>query len=345
MEQKRLYVDMDGTLAVFNNQLESEEALYQEGYFRDLAPQQNVVDAVKLLMEKEPALEVFVLSAVLPTPYAEQEKNAWLDRYLPGIDSTHRLFVPCGEDKGKYIGHALNEHDLLLDDYSVNLRAWCPPGQAVKLMNGINGNFGTWKWDQVQHTDCPDKIASELLIRVDLREHIYYHFYENNRLVQSECGEPAAKSLLRELEYKGEHEGRVWHTYGKVEISLYADAPRTNFLGDFERFDEERRVGEGQEALSDYKTVSISELPGWKIVMFDDGSGHFVNPEGGEMYRYDEATNEYTDEEGKWKMGDGFGSVVGDIIERIGIRAIIAPNAIENEDEKQKLMRDEDFEL
>lgn len=78
MAKKRLYVDMDGTLAVFNNQIESEEVLFQKGYYRNLPPQKNVIEAVRILATKEPDMEVFILSAVLPTPYAQREKIEWL---------------------------------------------------------------------------------------------------------------------------------------------------------------------------------------------------------------------------------------------------------------------------
>lgn len=159
---KRLYVDMDGTLAVFNNQIESEEVLYQEGYYRDLPPQQHVVDAVRQIQQSNFDVEVFVLSAVLPSPYAEIEKNAWLDERLPEIDQAHRIFVPCGEDKGQYIGHALGDDDLLLDNYSKNLHSWCPPGRAIKLMNGINGNFGTWQGESISADDPTDEIVAIL---------------------------------------------------------------------------------------------------------------------------------------------------------------------------------------
>lgn len=159
---KRIYIDMDGTLAVFNNQIESEEVLFQEGYYRNLEPQINVIEAARHLLEQE-NVEVFVLSAVLPSDYAEKEKNEWLDQYLPEVDQEHRLFVPCGEDKGKYIGHELGEDDLLLDDYSKNLHSWCPPGRAVKLMNEINGNFGTWQGKKISMHDTPEEISSFLL--------------------------------------------------------------------------------------------------------------------------------------------------------------------------------------
>lgn len=172
MNWKKLYVDMDGTLAVFNNQIESEEVLYQKGYYRDLPPQQNVIDAVRLLAQRED-VEVFVLSAVLPTPYAQPEKDAWLNEYLPEVDSAHRIYVPCGEDKGKYIGHTLGENDLLLDDYSKNLHSWCPPGRAVKLMNDINGRFGTWQGERVSYQDSPQQIADKLLVSLGLKKRVY----------------------------------------------------------------------------------------------------------------------------------------------------------------------------
>lgn len=59
----RLFVDMDGTLAVFN-QIDKLETLYEQGYFANLTPQVNVVDAVRMVQSRD-EIEVFVLSAVL----------------------------------------------------------------------------------------------------------------------------------------------------------------------------------------------------------------------------------------------------------------------------------------
>ena len=60
----------------------------------------NVVAAVKEIVTNHPEIEVNILSAYLTdSQYALQEKNEWLDRYLPEIDQTHRIFVPCGSDK------------------------------------------------------------------------------------------------------------------------------------------------------------------------------------------------------------------------------------------------------
>lgn len=159
-EPRRIFVDMDGTLAKFNPIAEIED-LYEPGYFASLEPQQSVVDAVNLL-NQDPRFEVYILSSVLDSEYALQEKNQWLDAHLPQIDTAHRLFPAYGETKQTVIPNGLQPTDTLLDDYSLNLHAWCPPGQAIKLMNGINGNNGTWQGARVYHTEAPELLAAEI---------------------------------------------------------------------------------------------------------------------------------------------------------------------------------------
>lgn len=61
----RLFVDMDGTLAVWK-QAACFEDLLQPGYFRDLPPYQTVLDAVKILCNTKPELDVYALSAYMP---------------------------------------------------------------------------------------------------------------------------------------------------------------------------------------------------------------------------------------------------------------------------------------
>ena len=144
--KKRLFVDMDGTLAEFKN-IDTLETLYEKDYFLDLKPQTNVVEAVKDIIKKNKNdIEVFILSAVLSdSKYALQEKNEWLDRYLPEIDKNHRIFSPCGENKRKYIPEGIRNDDFLLDDYTHNLILWSPPAKGIKLLNGINHTKGTWQ--------------------------------------------------------------------------------------------------------------------------------------------------------------------------------------------------------
>jgi len=160
---KRLFVDMDGTLAEFKV-VDTMETLFESGYFYNLAPQINVVAAVKKIIKEDPEIEVFILSAYLSdSKYALSEKHMWLDRYLPEIDSDHRLFLKCGDDKREFIAAkdgAVSESDYLLDDYSLNLHSWEPPARGIKLMNGINGNYGTWKSDSLSFERSADDLAT-----------------------------------------------------------------------------------------------------------------------------------------------------------------------------------------
>lgn len=158
----RVFVDMDGTLAKFNNQISSPEELYEEGYFLNLEPQQRVVDAVKDLVSRG-NVEVFIMSAYLAdSQYALSEKNEWADRYLPEIDMSHRIFPPCGESKLQYIPNGVRVTDVLLDDYTVNLNDWEPPAIGVKLLNDINSTKGTWQGQKISFNRHPREITKML---------------------------------------------------------------------------------------------------------------------------------------------------------------------------------------
>lgn len=160
----RLFVDMDGTLAEFR-QVSALEELYERGYFAQLPPQQNVVDAVRLLIHTTPLVEVFILSSVLfDSRFAMEEKNTWLNKYLPEIDQAHRIFLPCGESKVGYVPGRLRESDCLLDDYTKNLEDWSRAGgQGVKLLNGINHTRGSWNGSRLSYDRSPAQLAGALL--------------------------------------------------------------------------------------------------------------------------------------------------------------------------------------
>ena len=146
-ETKRLFLDMDGTLAEFHP-VDTMETLYEQGYFAQLAPHENVVNGIKTFMKENPETEVFILSSVLTdSPYAQTEKNAWLDRYLPEISMENRIFASCGSAKNEFVPGGVRENDVLLDDYSKNLHEW--PGKSLKLMNGINGTKGSFQGEKI----------------------------------------------------------------------------------------------------------------------------------------------------------------------------------------------------
>ena len=143
-KKKRIFIDMDGVLCEYNTEADLSD-LEKAGYFLHLKPCRKMVKAVRRLVELKKA-EVFILSAVLPqcAERSREEKNRWLDRYLPEIGKDHRIFTLCGESKAEAV-HGLKKSDVLCDDHSPNLLEWVSSGgSGVKILNGINGLSGTY---------------------------------------------------------------------------------------------------------------------------------------------------------------------------------------------------------
>lgn len=192
---RRVFIDMDGTLAVFNPIVQLE-TLYEENYFKDLQPQDNVLEATKKLIQDYPDVEVFVLSAYLSdSKFALHEKNEWLDQHLPELDVDHRVFVPCGEDKSDFVPGSLKEDDFLLDDYTVNLHSWEPPARGIKLMNGINGTHGTWQGSKISYERTPDDMAAMIHSVVINNEHVMDPFPSTQEIPKERMAEIASKAI------------------------------------------------------------------------------------------------------------------------------------------------------
>ena len=162
--KKRVFVDMDGTLAVWNKGKKTED-LYQPGYFAELVPQPTVVEAIKILANQcKNEVEVFTLSTVLvDNPYAIPDKNRWLDRYLPEINAEHRIFVPGSIPKYLAVPDGIRANDTLLDDYTANLVSWSAFARGVKILNGINHSRGTWLGEKVHKNDGAEAIVKTVL--------------------------------------------------------------------------------------------------------------------------------------------------------------------------------------
>ena len=200
-QRQRLFVDMDGTLAVFKP-VDEMETLYEKGYFLNLEPHENVVAAVKEIIAKNSDIEVNILSAYLSdSKYALQEKNAWLDKYLPEIDREHRVFVPCGTDKKEGIRDGIRKDDFLLDDYTKNLNEWQPPARGIKLLNGINHSRGTWSYDCLRYDREAGSLASAIVSVVRGEQQIYDKKTQN---VQTDNREEKGSVLSKLHEKQGQ---------------------------------------------------------------------------------------------------------------------------------------------
>lgn len=179
-DRQRLFVDMDGTLAEFKT-VDTLETLYEKDYFINLKPNENVLGAIKQLIADND-IDVYILSAYLTdSRYALEEKNAWLDKYLPELPQEKRLFVPCGTDKSVAVPGLIRPDDYLLDDYTKNLSEWEPPARGIKLINGINHTNGTWQGDKIQFTHAPEELSSMIS---DVMKG-WTHFYEDRIVMDS----------------------------------------------------------------------------------------------------------------------------------------------------------------
>ena len=179
-DKQRLFVDMDGTLAEFKT-VDTLGTLYEKDYFINLKPNENVLGAIKQLIADND-FDVYILSAYLTdSRYALEEKNAWLDKYLPELPQEKRLFVPCGTDKSVAVPGLIRPDDYLLDDYTKNLSEWEPPARGIKLINGINHTNGTWQGDKIQFTHAPEELSSMIS---DVMKG-WTHFYEDRIVTDS----------------------------------------------------------------------------------------------------------------------------------------------------------------
>lgn len=158
---KRIYIDMDGTLAEWNGNASIEEVA-SKGYFLRVNPIQSMVDAVKELIENKPKdVEIYILSAVFNDEHSIADKNQWLDWVLPQIPRDNRIFVPYGENKFDAVKTSDDDKYYLIDDFTKNLLGW--GGTGIKVLNGINHTNKTWRGYVINALSYPTVIYNSIL--------------------------------------------------------------------------------------------------------------------------------------------------------------------------------------
>ena len=182
MPETILLVDMDGTLARFHDEADYLERMFEEGFFESLQPFSNVVDGIRLFIHTHPEVKVYTCSAEVDSPFCIQEKNRWLDKYLPEIRSENRLYTAIGRSKATYLEGGANSSVFLLDDYNKGLHMFqYDGGRAIKCHNNINqkglgahgGERGyMWTGPMIHTDDPPALIAEELAQLMGLEHHI-----------------------------------------------------------------------------------------------------------------------------------------------------------------------------
>lgn len=182
----RVFFDMDGTLNKITNSLMDEngsvqlEKMYKtENFFEHVEPKEKMIELVNKLSED--GVEVFCLSSceLGDPPGFEKQKDRWLDKHSVNIDQENRIYVPYGKDKTDYIPGGLQDGDVLIDDYNLNLKEWqnkavasCVNAKVVKAVNSLNdkglgalgGDKGNiWNGDRVYTSFSAELNANTIL--------------------------------------------------------------------------------------------------------------------------------------------------------------------------------------
>lgn len=167
MRKTRIFFDMDGTL----NQWESWRSLDEVSapeYNRYLTPQENVINAAKLLSGR---FETWIASAVFPYEFIIPDKNYWNDNCVSFIPKEHRIYIPYGTNKSDYLKQVANPGDVLVDDYTQNLMDAESIGMiGVKCLNGINDTHHSWKGARISIYSDPASIAAAITGLVSVKE-------------------------------------------------------------------------------------------------------------------------------------------------------------------------------
>lgn len=187
MSRKRLFIDMDGTVARFHDEVDYLERMFEKDFFKNLRPFENLVDGLKAFNELYTEIELFILSACVhgEPPYCQSEKQTWCDKHLPFIDKQHRIFTPVGINKADCIPGGITQNDYLYDDYNKNLVQWqCSGGKSIKCKNNINhkGLIGElWQGDIIDNSKTPSNIVGELVFFMELPPTNHELYISNNR--------------------------------------------------------------------------------------------------------------------------------------------------------------------
>lgn len=155
LENKVLYVDMDGVLARWKDA--SYRDVSSEGFFLSRKPELNLIEAVRIIFESD--VDIHILSSVLNNEFALKEKKDWLRLWLPWLPQCNCHFISYGSVKKPVNSEKVG---YLLDDYTRNLVCW--KGIGIKFCTNCNERCGSWDGHRIYVTDTASKIAEKILM-------------------------------------------------------------------------------------------------------------------------------------------------------------------------------------
>lgn len=148
---KRIFLDLDGTIAKFNVKNALERFDKEIGFFAKLGAYVGVEVVNELALNGN----VFVISAS-PNEQADNDKMVWLKKYLPNIKQENVTLCRIGENKAEIIQNKyniiINKECLLLDDYTKNLVEWEKVGGlgVKRITKCADNSRGLWKGQELK---------------------------------------------------------------------------------------------------------------------------------------------------------------------------------------------------
>lgn len=143
---KKIFLDLDGTLAKFNVRNALNRFQTEKGFFANLKAYKGIEDINELAKKGN----VYIISAS-PNEQADKDKATWIDLFLPNLPKSNICFCRLGKNKAKEIKKNLNiiinKECILLDDYTQNLVEWeSVGGVGIKRLTSVaNNKSGRWK--------------------------------------------------------------------------------------------------------------------------------------------------------------------------------------------------------
>ena len=155
---KKIFLDLDGTVAKFNVRNALERFDNEIGFFAKLGAYKGIESVNELAKSGI----IYIISAS-PNTQADNDKMIWINKYLPNVPLENITMCRVGENKAKIIeskySMSISQECYLLDDYTKNLQEWVANGgTGIKRLTSVADN-STGKWQGLTLKDLTQLAA------------------------------------------------------------------------------------------------------------------------------------------------------------------------------------------